>query len=256
MSAQRRLAAILAADVVGYSRLMGADEAGTLAALKSRRTAVLNPLVAKHQGRIFKTTGDGALIEFASAVNAVGCAIELQREMEAANGDLPEDRRIRLRIGVNLGDVMVEGGDLYGDGVNIAARLEALAEPGGILISGTVFEHVKDKLAVGFDFIGPQSVKNIAAQVPAYRVLLQPGPAEAPPREAVPPPPVADAATAGRKTLMHRIYISAARAGAVILVLAAINLFTWDGDLWAHWPILGILFAFALRWLHALRAPR
>ena len=140
---QRRLAAILAADVVGYSRLMEADEAGTLAALKARRKDVLDPLVAKHQGRIFKITGDGVLVEFASAVNAVQCAVDLQQGMAAANGDQPEDRHIVLRIGVNLGDVIVEGSDLYGDGVNIAARLEAIAEPGGILVSGTAYDHVR-----------------------------------------------------------------------------------------------------------------
>ena len=127
---QRRLAAILAADVVGYSRLMEADEAGTLTALKARRKDVLDPLVAKHQGRIFKVTGDGVLVEFGSAVNAVQCAVDLQQGMAAANGGQPEDRHIVLRIGVNLGDVMVEGSDLYGDGVNIAARLEAIAESG------------------------------------------------------------------------------------------------------------------------------
>jgi adenylate cyclase len=141
---QRRLAAILAADVVGYSRLMEQDETGTLAALKARRKAVLEPLVAKHQGRIFKVAGDGVLVEFGSAVNAVQCAIELQQGMAAASGDLPEGRRIVLRIGVNLGDVMVESSDLYGDGVNIAARLEGIAEPGGVLVSGTAYDYVKN----------------------------------------------------------------------------------------------------------------
>jgi adenylate cyclase len=131
---QRRLAAILAADVVGYSRLMEQDEAGTLAALKARRRDVVDPAVARHRGRMFKLAGDGALVEFGSAVDAVECAVELQQGMAAANANLPEDRCIVLRIGVNLGDVMVEGSDLYGDGVNIAARLEAMAEPGGIWI--------------------------------------------------------------------------------------------------------------------------
>src|SRR5262245_49975573 len=135
---QRRLAAILAADVVGYSRLMEVDEADTMAALKARRKQVLEPLVAKHKGRVFKVAGDGVLVEFASAVSAVQCAIDLQRAMAAANDGQPEDRHVILRIGVNLGDVMVEGSDLYGEGVNIAARLETLAEPGGILISSTV----------------------------------------------------------------------------------------------------------------------
>jgi len=144
---QRRLAAILAADVVGYSRMMEADEVGTLAALKARRCDVLDPLLAKHQGRAFKTTGDGVLVEFGSAVNAVQCAVDLQQGMAAANGSHPDDCHIILRIGVNLGDVIVEGSDLYGDGINIAARLEALAEPGGILVSGTAHEYVKSNPA-------------------------------------------------------------------------------------------------------------
>jgi TolB-like protein len=176
--AQRRLAAILAADVVGFSRLMEADEAGTLTALKARRKDVLEPLVAKHAGRVFKVTGDGVLVEFASAVNAVQCAVELQQAFAMANEGQPEDRRIALRIGVNLGDVMVEGGDLYGDGINIAARLEALAEPGGILISGTAHDHVGTKVKVGFDDIGPQTLKNIAQPVRAYRVTSLPSSAQ------------------------------------------------------------------------------
>ena len=134
--AQRRLAAILAADVVGYSRLMQLDEAGTLAALKTSRREILQPAVARHHGRIVKVMGDGVLIEFASAVDAVECGVVLQEAMEAASAGLPEDRRIVLRIGINLGDVMVEGSDLYGDGVNIAARLEGLADPGCVLYPG------------------------------------------------------------------------------------------------------------------------
>src|SRR5262245_909963 len=171
---QRRLAAILAADVVGFSRMMEADEAGTLATLKARRKDVLDPLVAKHQGRTFKTTGDGVLVEFASAVNAVQCAVDLQYGMATANGDEAESRQIILRIGVNLGDVMVEGSDLYGDGVNIAARLEALADPGGVLVSGTAYDHVKNKVKVGFDDLGAQPLRNIAEPVRAYRVTGTP----------------------------------------------------------------------------------
>ncbi len=171
---QRRLAAILAVDVVGFTRMMEADEAGTLAAVKARRRAVLEPLVAKHQGRVFKVTGDGVLIEFASAVNAVQCAVDLQQGMAAANDGQLDDRHIVLRIGVNLGDVMVEGSDLYGDGVNIAARLEAISEPGGILVSGTAYDHIKSKLKVGFDDLGAQSLKNITEPVRAYRVAGTP----------------------------------------------------------------------------------
>ncbi|HEX6093330.1 MAG TPA: adenylate/guanylate cyclase domain-containing protein, partial [Dongiaceae bacterium] len=181
---QRRLAAILAADVVGFSRLMEADEAGTLAALKARRKDVLEPLVARHEGRVFKVTGDGVLVEFASAVNAVQCAIDLQQAFGDANGDLPEERRIVLRLGVNLGDVMVEGGDLYGDGINIAARLQALADPGGILVSATAHDHVKNKLKAGFDDLGPQALKNLAEPVRAFRVAgisaMAAAPAKAP----------------------------------------------------------------------------
>jgi adenylate cyclase len=168
--ARRRLAAILAADIVGYGRLMEVDEAGTLEALKARRTQVLDPLVARHHGRIFKTTGDGVLVEFASAVNAVQCAVDLQRAMAAANRKLPDDRQIVLRIGLNLGDVMIEDDDLYGDGVNIAARLEAIAEPGGICLSGMVHQNVKTKLKVAFEDIGDQRLKNVAEPIRVYRV--------------------------------------------------------------------------------------
>jgi adenylate cyclase len=171
---QRRLAAILAADVVGYSRLMEADEAATLAVLKARRKEVLGPLVAKHQGRVFKVAGDGVLVEFASAVNAVQCAVELQQSMVAANIGQPEERHIVLRIGINLGDVMVEGSDLYGDGVNIAARLEGIAEPGSVIVSGTAFDHIKSKVKVGFEDLGPQILKNITEAVRAYRVTGSP----------------------------------------------------------------------------------
>jgi adenylate cyclase len=169
---QRRLAAILAADVVGYSRLMEADEAGTLAGLKQRRREILVPLVERHQGRIVKIMGDGVLVEFASAVNAVTCGVELQQAMGSANGGLPEDRRIVLRVGVNLGDVMVEGSDLYGDGVNIAARLQTLAEPGSVLVSETVVNHVRGKVQVGFEDLGERRLRNITWPVRVYRAQL------------------------------------------------------------------------------------
>ncbi|PSH62977.1 adenylate/guanylate cyclase domain-containing protein [Phyllobacterium brassicacearum] len=168
--AHRRLAAILAADVVGYSRLIERDETSTLQALKERRKNILMPLMAYHRGRIIKVMGDGVLAEFASAVNAVACAVELQARMAEANKDLPEDHKIVLRVGINLGDVIVEGGDLYGDGVNVAARLQSLAMPEDICISGSVYDQVKRKLDFVYDEIGPQTMKNIAEPVPVYRV--------------------------------------------------------------------------------------
>ncbi len=146
MSATRRLAAILAADVAGYSRLMGADEEGTLERLKALRRELLDPKIAEHHGRIVKTTGDGMLVEFASVVDAVRCAVEVQQAMPERNTGVGADSRIELRIGINLGDVIVEGDDLYGDGVNIAARIEALADAGGVFVSNTVSRSVRDRL--------------------------------------------------------------------------------------------------------------
>jgi adenylate cyclase len=170
MSANRRLAAILVADVVGYSRLMETDEAGTLAALKERRKAILEPVVREYGGRIVKVMGDGVLVEFASAVKAVEAALELQGKFAEANAALPENRRIVLRIGINLGDVIGDGSDIYGDGVNIAARLEALAEPGGIWVSAKVHEEVRDKIGTEFEDAGEHELKNITRPVRLYRI--------------------------------------------------------------------------------------
>jgi adenylate cyclase len=167
---QRRLAAILAADVVGYSRLMEQDEAGTLAALKSRRRDVLAPVIAQHRGRIVKVMGDGVLVEFASAVDAVQCAVELQKGFANANQSVQDTRHIVLRIGINLGDVMVEGSDLYGDGVNLAARLERIAEPGGLCVSAKVFAEVQGKVDISFVDMGEQTLKNIALPQRVYSV--------------------------------------------------------------------------------------
>jgi TolB-like protein/class 3 adenylate cyclase len=166
----RRLAAILAADVAGYSRLMGSDEEGTLAALKAHRKELIDPLIAQHQGRIVKTTGDGLLIEFASIVDAVRCAVVMQQGMTDRNANLDESQWIRFRVGINVGDVIVEDGDIFGDGVNVAARLEALAKPGEICVSATVREHVGEKLPLGFTDLGEHSVKNIARPVHVYRI--------------------------------------------------------------------------------------
>ncbi len=167
---QRRLAAILAADVAGYSRLMGVDEESTLRTLQSYRE-IIDRLIVRHEGRIFTTGGDSVLAEFASPVEAVRCAIAIQEELTVCNTELVEDRRMHFRIGINLGDVMVEGDNLFGDGVNVAARLEGLAEPGGLCISGSAFDQVKNKLSIGFEDIGAQKVKNIAEPVPAFRVV-------------------------------------------------------------------------------------
>ena len=172
MSQTRRLAAILAADVAGYSRLMGADEEGTLAALKAIRRELGDPKVKEHRGRIVKTTGDGLLIEFASVVDAVRCAVEVQRGMAERNAEVPEARRIEFRIGINLGDIIRDGRDIFGDGVNIAARLEALSEPGGICVSGIVHDQVRDKLDVAFEDMGERQVKNISRPVHVWRRRL------------------------------------------------------------------------------------
>lgn len=181
---RRRLAAVMALDVVGYSRIMGKDEAGTLAALIELRKTIVEPAVSGHYGRIAKLMGDGALIEFASAVDAVECAIAIQNASAAHNAKLSDDKTIRLRIGINLGDIIVEHGDIYGDGINVAARLEAIAEPGGTCVSGTVFDQVAGKLDTGFEDLGLQEVKNIANPVRVYRVGYDA--AESPP--AVNPP--------------------------------------------------------------------
>jgi adenylate cyclase len=170
MTATRRLAAILAADVAGYSRLIGADEAGTLQAFKTIRAELFDPTIAAHNGRLVKTTGDGFLVEFSSVVDALHCATEVQAGMSKRNGEITADRRIEFRIGINVGDVVVEDGDIFGDGVNVAARLEALAELGGICVSARVQEDAAGKLDIVFEDIGEQVLKNISRPVRVYRI--------------------------------------------------------------------------------------
>jgi adenylate cyclase len=172
MATSRRLAAILAADVAGYSRLMGADEEGTLERLKALRSDLADLKVKEHRGRIVKTTGDGLLIEFSSVVDAVRCAVEVQQGMAERNAEVPETKRIEFRIGINLGDMIRDGRDIFGDGVNIAARLEALADPGGLCVSRVVHDQVRDKLDVAFEDMGEQQVKNIARPVHVWRAKL------------------------------------------------------------------------------------
>jgi adenylate cyclase len=174
MTEQRRLAAIVSADVAGYSRLMGRDESGTLAALKDLRKDVVDPAIANHGGRIVKTTGDGLLLEFPSVVNAVRCAVEVQTAMADRTAEIAEDRRIAFRIGINLGDLIVDGDDLYGDGVNIAARLEAEAPTGGIVISRTVHKAVTGRLKATFDDLGSLALKNNERPVQAFSVKWEP----------------------------------------------------------------------------------
>ena len=176
--AERRLAAILATDVVGYSRLMGGDEEGTLAALKSLRKSLIDPKIAEYRGRIVKTTGDGVLVEFASTVDAVRCAIDIQRAMPERNAEVPSGKKIEFRIGINVGDIIVDGDDIFGDGVNVAARLESISEPGGICVSDVVHQHVDGRVEALFADLGDQNLKNIARPVRAYRIALKQAQAE------------------------------------------------------------------------------
>src|SRR5215212_1883091 len=173
MTATRRLAAILAADIAGYSALIGADEEGTLERLKETRAEVSDPKIAEHHGRIFKTTGDGLLVEFTSVIDALRCATEWQRDMAERNTCIL-GHRIEFRIGVHQGDVVVEDGDMFGDGVNVAARLEGLAEPGGICVSARVQEDAAARLDLAFEDLGEQNLKNIARPIRVYRVRLAP----------------------------------------------------------------------------------
>jgi TolB-like protein/Flp pilus assembly protein TadD len=169
---ERKLAAIFAGDVAGYSRLMGVDEEGTLHQLKAHRKELVDPKITEHRGHIVKTTGDGMLVEFVSVVDAVRCAVDIQRGMAERNVEVPADRRIEFRVGINVGDIISDDNDIYGDGVNVAARLEALADPGGIMVSRNVHDQVRDKLSFGFEDMGEQSVKNIARPIGVHRVSL------------------------------------------------------------------------------------
>jgi adenylate cyclase len=266
---KRRLTTVLCADVQGYSRLMEADEAGTLQTLRRYRTAMA-ALIERHDGRIVNTWGDAVIAEFPSVVEAVQGAIETQQELSTQDPHLPEAQRLRFRIGINLGDVMVDGSDIYGDGVNIAARLQELAEPGGILISGPVYDQVHNKLSVSFDYIGQQQVKNVSAPVTSYRVALSgttPGPPES--RRVVEPGLSAtrhiDARSphdkAGAKTHVQCLPSRLAglprplRAAIVISVfLFLVNLFSGLHEIWFHWPALSILFV-VLLWMGLRRNP-
>ncbi|HSS86067.1 MAG TPA: adenylate/guanylate cyclase domain-containing protein [Reyranella sp.] len=261
---KRRLTTVLCADVHGYSRLMEADEAGTLATLRRHRTAIAG-LVARHDGRVVNTWGDAVIAEFASVVEAVQCAVEIQQEVSNQEPDPPPANRMRFRIGINLGDVMVEGSDIYGDGVNIAARLQELAEPGGVVVSSTVYDQVHNKLSVGFDCLGQQPMKNVAP-VTSYRVTMGGGAAA---RSGWPadesPLPRADAVAApdagtrriggGHEpspwTRASQWLANLPRPIALALTISGflvlINLFTGLHRIWFHWPVAALLFVGILR---------
>jgi adenylate cyclase len=211
---ERRLAAILAADVAGYSRLMGTDEVGTLNALKEHRRERIDPAIARHNGRIVKTTGDGLLVEFASVVDAVGCAVAIQRAMLAFNAGVHADRQIVLRIGINVGDIIFDGGDIFGDGVNVAARLEALCEPGGVCISRSANEQVRDKLSLTFADLGEQTVKNIAHAIGVFGLAAKD--VAAIPEEVLPGPEPPELRTP--LTPARRRPVGAMVAGGVVVV--------------------------------------
>ena len=262
---KRRLTTVLCADVHGYSRLMGADEAATLGTLRRYRSAIAG-LVERHDGRIVNTWGDAVIAEFASVVEAVQCAVEIQQEISNQDSDLPHADRMRFRIGINLGDVMVDGSDIYGDGVNIAARLQELAEPGGVVVSAPVYDQVHNKLSLGFDCLGQQQMKNVAPVI-SYRVTMG-GRAAGRPSFTVDesPDPQAGAVAAseaGARRIRDRSepstwtgaisdwFASLPRSVAVALTVSGflilINVFTGLHRIWFHWPVAALLFIGILR---------
>lgn len=262
---KRRLTTVLCADVHGYSRLMEADEAGTLATLRRYRTAIAG-LVERHDGRIVNTWGDALIAEFASVVEAVQCAVEIQQEISNQDSGAPHAHRMRFRIGINLGDVMVDGSDIYGDGVNIAARLQELAEPGGVMISGPVYDQVHNKLSLGFDCLGQQQMKNVAPVI-SYRVAMSgraAGRGSVPVDESPQPQTKAGAVpAAGAQRLrnghepstwigvLSDWFANLPRPTAAILAIAGflivINVFTGLHRIWFHWPVAALLFIAVLQ---------
>lgn len=247
---RRKLTTIFSADVQDYSRLMGADEEGTLAMLKRYRDA-MSRLIGSHGGRVINTWGDGLIAEFPSVVEAVRAAVDVQNELAGMNAARPSDGRMLFRIGINLGDVIVDGDDIYGDGVNVAARLQASAAAGGIVISNTVYDQVRNKVAVGFEFLGPLAVKNIEDAVPSYAVRIGDDTAAATPTA----PAIIQHPAAAQTKPRQPPGVRARRIPALLAVAAvavvAINLLTWDGVFWAPWPLLGFAFLAAMIWVRA-----
>ena len=252
---KRRLTTLLCADVEGYARLMEADEAGTLTTLRRYRDAMAT-LIERHDGRIVNTWGDAVIAEFPSVVEAVQCAVETQQELSTYNGGLPEPRRMIFRIGIHLGDVMVEGDDVYGDGVNIAARLQERAEPGGILISGPVYDQVHNKLTIGFDCLGQQSLKNVANPVTGYRVVQGGAPSrpftsgpDVSGGPATPPPQTENAQASLSRAWEWYLGLPRrpARLIAIAVFLFLINVFSGLNHIWFHWPVAALLLIAFLR---------
>jgi adenylate cyclase len=235
---ERKLTNILSADVFGYSRLMGLDEAGTLMVLNDYKS-IMTGIIGQNRGRIVSTAGDAVLAEFPSSVMAVQTAVEIQRQLGERNQKLEPERQMWFRIGINLGDVIVEQGDIFGDDVNIAARLQSMAEPGGVLISGTVFDQVKNKLSLSFNFLGPQRLKNIDAEVPVYSAVMVDA--------ARPTFDVRTSQSVAPQNRQQTLIASAIRAGAVVAFLGAINLFSWSGHFWFQWPSLVVVLVFVVR---------
>jgi adenylate cyclase len=253
---KRRLTTVLCADVHGYSRLMGADEAGTLGTLRRHRSAIAG-LVERHDGRIVNTWGDAVIAEFASVVEAVQCAVEIQQEVSNQDSDPPQAHQMRFRIGVNLGDVMVDGSDIFGDGVNIAARLQELAEPGGVVISASVYDQVHNKLSLGFDCLGRQQMKNVVPVV-SYRVAMGGVGRHGFPVDERPTPQVGAVAgirdryepSTWMSSVSDRLANLPRPIAATLTIsgfLILINLFTNPHRIWFHWPVAALLFIGILR---------
>ena len=253
---ERKLTTIFCADVEGYTRLMGLDEVGTLQILKQHREAMTR-LIERHRGRVINTWGDGLIADFPSVVEAVHCAIEAQRELRGRNDGLPVEQRLEFRIGINLGDVMVEGADLYGEGVNVAARLQALADPGGIIISGSVYDQVRGKLVVDYEFAGPQLVKNIADPIPTFRLRLDgvPDPVPRPwwrlwSMDQVQPTPRHPSAQLRQKRPKRRrwLVVSLILIGFFFSMNMFANAEEGAQEIWFHWPSLIIAVVLGLGW--------
>ena len=238
---QRKLTTIFCADVQGYSKLMDDDETGTLDTLMHHREAMAR-VIALHRGRVVNTWGDALIAEFVSPVEAVQAAVEAQNELAQSNAGQDEGRRMLFRIGLNLGDVIVKGDDLYGEGVNIAARLQSLADPGGIVISGTVYDHVRNKLEIGFEFVGEQKVKNIDDPVPSYRVAVKALGGSA------------GAAKASR--VLRRLPKSVRFPLTMIAFFLLINLFSGLDSIWFQWPSLPFFFMLIWRATRGGKSPR